>query len=142
MGSMAGTFTIPEFNSSYTITDSNLVRIGDKNFFEKNHDSTLITKTKKFSKRTMNPTFYRIFTSENHLTAIPLWRTGQIGNIYSKILFFLNQLVLILKQDLTILFNVIQGFILLLTFIAFIVYLFFFLIAKLNDGRDMNIMLK
>jgi hypothetical protein len=37
MGSMAGTFTIPEFNSSYTITDSNLVRIGDKNFFEKNH---------------------------------------------------------------------------------------------------------
>jgi hypothetical protein len=37
MGSMAGTFTIPEFNSSDTITDSNLVRIGDKNFFEKNH---------------------------------------------------------------------------------------------------------
>jgi hypothetical protein len=35
MGSMAGTFTIPEFNSSYTITDSNLVRIGDKNFLEK-----------------------------------------------------------------------------------------------------------
>jgi hypothetical protein len=34
MGSMAGTFTIPEFNSSYTITDSNLVRIGDKIFFE------------------------------------------------------------------------------------------------------------
>jgi hypothetical protein len=32
MGSMAGTFTIPEFNSSYSITDSNLVRIGDKNF--------------------------------------------------------------------------------------------------------------
>jgi hypothetical protein len=32
MGSMAGTFTIPEFNSSYTITDSNLVRIGDKKF--------------------------------------------------------------------------------------------------------------
>jgi hypothetical protein len=31
---MAGTFTIPEFNSSYTITDSNLVRIGDKIFFE------------------------------------------------------------------------------------------------------------
>jgi hypothetical protein len=53
--------------------------------------------------------------------------------------FFFNQLVLILKQDLTILFNVIQWFILLLTFIAFIVYLFFFLIAKLNDGRDMNI---
>jgi hypothetical protein len=37
MGSMAGTFAIPEFNSSYTITDSNLVRIGDKNFLEKNH---------------------------------------------------------------------------------------------------------
>jgi hypothetical protein len=36
-GSMAGTFTIPEFNSSYTITDSNLVRIGDKKFSEKNH---------------------------------------------------------------------------------------------------------
>jgi hypothetical protein len=29
MGSMAGNFTIPEFNSSYTITDSNLVRIGE-----------------------------------------------------------------------------------------------------------------
>jgi hypothetical protein len=37
MSSMAGTFTIPEFNSSYTITDSNLVRIGDKKFLEKNH---------------------------------------------------------------------------------------------------------
>jgi hypothetical protein len=37
MGSMAGTFTIPEFNSSYTITDSNLVRIGDMKFFGKNH---------------------------------------------------------------------------------------------------------
>jgi hypothetical protein len=35
MGSMAGTFTIPEFNSSYTITDSNLVRTGDKKFLEK-----------------------------------------------------------------------------------------------------------
>jgi hypothetical protein len=35
MGSMAGTFTISEFNSSYTITDSNLVRIGDKKFLEK-----------------------------------------------------------------------------------------------------------
>jgi hypothetical protein len=39
MGSMAGTFAIPEFNSSYTITNSNLVRIGDKNFLEKNHVS-------------------------------------------------------------------------------------------------------
>jgi hypothetical protein len=37
MGSMAGTFTIPEFNTSYTITDSNLVRIGDKTFLEENH---------------------------------------------------------------------------------------------------------
>jgi hypothetical protein len=37
MGSMAGTFTIPEFKSSYTITDSNLVRIGDKIFLEKYH---------------------------------------------------------------------------------------------------------
>jgi hypothetical protein len=35
MGSMGGTFTIPEFNSSYTITDSNLVRIGDKKFLDK-----------------------------------------------------------------------------------------------------------
>jgi hypothetical protein len=37
MGTMGGTFTIPELNSSYTITDSNLVRIGDKKFLEKNH---------------------------------------------------------------------------------------------------------
>jgi hypothetical protein len=35
MGSMGGTFTIPEFNSSYTITDSNLVRIGAENIFGK-----------------------------------------------------------------------------------------------------------
>jgi hypothetical protein len=35
MGSMGGTFTLPEFNSSYTITDSNLVRIGDKKFLDK-----------------------------------------------------------------------------------------------------------
>jgi hypothetical protein len=52
MGSKAGTFTIPEFNSSYTITDSNLVRIGGKKFLEKNH---------------VPPPFYLIFTSENHL---------------------------------------------------------------------------
>jgi hypothetical protein len=52
MGSMAGTFTTPEFNSSYTITDSNLVRIGDKNFLENNH---------------VPPPFYLIFTSEKHL---------------------------------------------------------------------------
>jgi hypothetical protein len=37
MGTLGGTFTISEFNSSYTITDSNLVRIGDKKFLEKNH---------------------------------------------------------------------------------------------------------
>jgi hypothetical protein len=37
MSSMAGTFTIPEFNSSYSITDSNLVRIGDKKSLEENH---------------------------------------------------------------------------------------------------------
>jgi hypothetical protein len=53
MGSMAGTFTIPEFNSSYRITDSNLVRIGDKKILEK----------------TIYPPFYLIFTSENHLNA-------------------------------------------------------------------------
>jgi hypothetical protein len=37
MSSMAGTFTIPEFNSFYSITDSFLVRIGDKKFLEENH---------------------------------------------------------------------------------------------------------
>jgi hypothetical protein len=52
MGSMDGTFTIPEFNWPYTITDSNLVQIGEKNFFGKNH---------------VPPPFYIIFTSENHL---------------------------------------------------------------------------
>jgi hypothetical protein len=52
MGSMAGTFAITEFNSSYIITDSNLVRIGDKKFLENNH---------------VPPPFYLIFTSENHL---------------------------------------------------------------------------
>jgi hypothetical protein len=51
MGSMGGTFTIPEFNSSYTITHRNFVRIGDKKFLEKNHVLLLI------------------FTSENHLNA-------------------------------------------------------------------------
>jgi hypothetical protein len=44
---MAGIFTIPEFNSSYTITDSNLVRIGDKKFLEP------------------PPPFYLIFTEFN-----------------------------------------------------------------------------
>jgi hypothetical protein len=53
MGSMAGTFTIPEFNSSYTITDSNLVRSATKNFW----------------KKPRTPRFYLIFTSENHLNA-------------------------------------------------------------------------
>jgi hypothetical protein len=43
MGSMGGTFTIPEFNSSYTITDSNLVRIGDKKFLENNHVPPLLS---------------------------------------------------------------------------------------------------
>jgi hypothetical protein len=37
MSSMAGTFTIPEFNSFYSITDSNLVRIGDKKILKENH---------------------------------------------------------------------------------------------------------
>jgi hypothetical protein len=43
MGSMAGTFTIPEFNTSYTIAESNLVRIGDKKFFEENHVLPLLS---------------------------------------------------------------------------------------------------
>jgi hypothetical protein len=42
MGSMDGTFTIPDFNWPYTITDSNLVRIGDKKIFEKNHVPPLL----------------------------------------------------------------------------------------------------
>jgi hypothetical protein len=50
MGSMAGTFTIPEFNSSYTAI-----------WFE--------SATKNFSKKTTYPPFYLIFTSENHLNA-------------------------------------------------------------------------
>jgi hypothetical protein len=48
---MTGTFPMPEFNSSYTISHRNFVRIGDKKNFEK----------------TMNPTFYRICTSKKHL---------------------------------------------------------------------------
>jgi hypothetical protein len=35
MEPMTGTFPMPEFNPSYTITHRNFVRIGDKNFFEK-----------------------------------------------------------------------------------------------------------
>jgi hypothetical protein len=37
MGSMTGTFPMPEFNSSYRITHRNFVRIGDKKCFRKNH---------------------------------------------------------------------------------------------------------
>jgi hypothetical protein len=43
IGSMAGTFTIPEFNSFYSITDSNLVRIGDKKILEENTISPLLS---------------------------------------------------------------------------------------------------
>jgi hypothetical protein len=43
MGTMAGTFTIPEFNSSYSITDSNLVRIGDKKISKKTTYSPLLS---------------------------------------------------------------------------------------------------
>jgi hypothetical protein len=43
MGTMGRTFTISEFNSSYTITDSNLVRIGDKNFLKKTMYSPLLS---------------------------------------------------------------------------------------------------
>jgi hypothetical protein len=53
MGSTAGTFPMPGFSSSYTINHSNFVRIGDNNFFRKDHALT----------------FYLIFTSENHLNA-------------------------------------------------------------------------
>jgi hypothetical protein len=35
---MAGTFPMPDFNSSHTITHRNFVRIGDKKFFRKNHE--------------------------------------------------------------------------------------------------------
>jgi hypothetical protein len=38
MGSMTGTFPMPEFNSSHTITHRNFARIGAKNFFRKNHE--------------------------------------------------------------------------------------------------------
>jgi hypothetical protein len=43
LGSMGGTFTIPEFNSSYTITDSNLVRSATKNFWKKTMYSPLLS---------------------------------------------------------------------------------------------------
>jgi hypothetical protein len=48
MGSMAGTFTIPEFNSSYSITDSNLVRIRYKRNFEKSHEPLTFLKSFRF----------------------------------------------------------------------------------------------
>jgi hypothetical protein len=38
MGSMTGTFSMPEFNSSHKITHRNFVRIGDKKIFRKNHE--------------------------------------------------------------------------------------------------------
>jgi hypothetical protein len=37
MGSMAETFPMPEFNSSYATADSKLVRIGNKKFLENSH---------------------------------------------------------------------------------------------------------
>jgi hypothetical protein len=43
MGSMAGTFPMPDFNSSYTITHRNFVRIGDKNFLEKTMNPYLLS---------------------------------------------------------------------------------------------------
>jgi hypothetical protein len=51
MGSMTGTFPMPEFNSSYRITHRNFVRIGDKKFF--------------FPKKPR--TFYRFCTPKKHL---------------------------------------------------------------------------
>jgi hypothetical protein len=45
---MAGTFTIPEFNSSYTITDSNLVRIGDKKFAKNQKIHIFASNSKKW----------------------------------------------------------------------------------------------
>jgi hypothetical protein len=53
MGSRAGTFTIPELNSSYTITEQ---------FGSNRHK-------KFFRKKPCTPPFYLIFTSENHLNA-------------------------------------------------------------------------
>jgi hypothetical protein len=35
---MAGTFPMPDFNSSHTITHRNFVRIGDKKFSRKYHE--------------------------------------------------------------------------------------------------------
>jgi hypothetical protein len=52
MGSMAGTFPMPDFNSSNTITHRNFVRIGHKQFF---------------SKKPWTPTFYQICTRKKRL---------------------------------------------------------------------------
>jgi hypothetical protein len=52
MRSMAGTFPTPDFNSSYTITHRNFVRISDKKFF---------------SKKPWTPTFYQNWTRKKHL---------------------------------------------------------------------------
>jgi hypothetical protein len=41
MESMAGTFPMPDFNSTHTITHRNFVRIGDKKIFRKNHEPLL-----------------------------------------------------------------------------------------------------
>jgi hypothetical protein len=46
MGSMAGTFPMPDFNSSHTITHRNFVRIGDKKFSRKNHEPTSLPSIK------------------------------------------------------------------------------------------------
>jgi hypothetical protein len=53
MSSMAGTFTIPEFNSFYSITEQ----------FGSNR------RQKIFERKPCTPPFYLIFTSENHLNA-------------------------------------------------------------------------
>jgi hypothetical protein len=50
-----GTFTIPEFNSSYTISDSNLVRIGDKKFLEKTMYSRTLLSNFHFGKSFKRP---------------------------------------------------------------------------------------
>jgi hypothetical protein len=50
---MAGTFPMPDFNSSHTIIHRNFVRIGDKKFSRKNLEPL--------------PTFYQICTRKKHL---------------------------------------------------------------------------
>jgi hypothetical protein len=41
MGSMAGTFPMLDFSSSYTITHRNFVRIGHQKNFQKNHEPSI-----------------------------------------------------------------------------------------------------